>query len=63
MSTYYDYSHNSRATVTVLTDTPTAKVTYRSDDGGRFRVIVRQKPNPIGFAARLPGDAPQQRRT
>lgn len=34
----------------------TAKVTYRGDDGSKFRVIVRQKPNPIGFRATLPGD-------
>jgi hypothetical protein len=33
-----------------------AKVTFRGDEGRKFSVIVRQKPNPIGFAARLPGD-------
>lgn len=32
------------------------RVTYRGDDGDKFRVIVRQKPNPIGFRATLPGD-------
>ena len=34
----------------------TARVTYRGEDGKRFRVIVRQKPNPVGFHAKLPGD-------
>lgn len=59
MSTYNDHWHDHapRATVTVHTDTPSAKVTYRGDAGEKFSVIVRQKPNPIGFAARLPGDA------
>ncbi len=58
MSTYNDgwNDHAPRSTVTVHTDTPEAKVTYRGSDGAKFRVIVRQKPNPIGFAARLPGD-------
>lgn len=33
------------------------RVTYPHPEGGKpFRVIVRQKPNPIGFHARLPGD-------
>lgn len=58
MSTFNDNwsDHAPRATVTVHTDTPEAKVTYRGDNGAKFRVIVRQLPNPIGFAARLPGD-------
>lgn len=34
----------------------TARVTYRGEAGEKFRVVVRQKPNPIGFRARLPGD-------
>ena len=34
----------------------TARVTYHGDEGKKFRVIVRQKPNPIGFRAKLPGD-------
>lgn len=46
----------SRATTTVHTDTPSAKVTWRNAEGKRFRTIVRQKPNPIGFHVRLPGD-------
>lgn len=59
MSGYSDHwcDHVSRATITVHTDTPSAKVTYHGNDGKRFRVIVRQKPNPIGFHVRLPGDA------
>lgn len=58
MSTYNDdyNDHAQRASVTVHTDTPEAKVTYRGDDGAKFRFIFRQKPNPIGFGARLPGD-------
>lgn len=45
-----------RATVFIHTDTPQVKVTYHGDNGEKFRVLVTQKPNPIGFAARLPGD-------
>ena len=58
MSTYSDgwNEHVSRATVTVYTDTPEAKVTYRGANGAKFSAIFRQKPNPIGFHARLPGD-------
>lgn len=58
MSTYYDPwgGHTSRASMTVHTDTPSAKVTYYNGPH-KFSVIVRQKPNPIGFHARLPGDA------
>ena len=58
MSTYNDgwNNHAPRATVTVHEETRTAKVTYRGEDGARFRVMIHQKPNPIGFAARLPGD-------
>ncbi len=41
---------------TVWEDTKTTHVTYRGEDNARFRVIVRQKPNPIGFHASLPGD-------
>lgn len=48
----------SRATMTVLSERSEAKVTYYGDGGSRFRVIFRQKSNPIGFAARLPGDLP-----
>lgn len=57
MSTFHDgWSQLSRATVTVHTDTPPAKVTWSNAEGKTFRAIVRQKPNPIGFHARLPGD-------
>lgn len=60
MSTFVDGYGNqlSRATATVHTDTPEAKVTWRNERGDKFRAIVRQKPNPIGFHARLPGDKP-----
>ncbi len=58
MSTYVpnDWEQRSRATVTVEEERRSAKVTYRGEDGKKFRVIVVQKANPIGFAARLPGD-------
>lgn len=59
MSTYVDdgdFYHNGRATVTVHTDTASAKVTYRGENGEKFSVRIHQKPNPIGFHARLPGD-------
>lgn len=50
-------NHVPRATLTVHEEAKEAKVTYPARDGGRpFRVIVRQKPNPIGFHVRLPGD-------
>lgn len=58
MSTSVDdgeFVHNQRATVTVHEDAKSAKVTYRGEGNARFRVVVHQKPNPIGFAARLPG--------
>lgn len=57
-STYvdeYGYAHDSRATVTVHEEPKSAKVTYHGPCG-KFSVIVHQKPNPIGFHARLPGD-------
>lgn len=44
---------------TVWEDTKTTRVTYRGD-GKKFSVIVRQKPNPIGFHASLPGDKRQK---
>lgn len=58
MSTYVDddwYQH-SRATITVHEETKSAKVTYRNESGKTFRVTVHQKPNSIGFRAKLPGD-------
>lgn len=62
MSTFHDgYGYQQRATVIVHTDTASAKVTYPHPNGGKpFRVMVHQKPNPIGFHARLPGDAPRK---
>jgi hypothetical protein len=42
---------------TFIETTREARVTYRGEDGKRFRVIVRQRPNPVGFRAVLPGDA------
>lgn len=58
MSVYVDHWHSqlSRATSTVVEETRSAKVTYRNEQGKTFRVMVHQKPNPIGFMARLPGD-------
>lgn len=46
----------SRDTIYAHQDTRSVKVTYRGEDGSKFRVVVHQKPNPIGFAARQPGD-------
>jgi hypothetical protein len=51
------WNQHARATVVVHQDTKSAKITYYGDNGERFRVIVHTKPNPIGFHARLPGDA------
>ena len=45
----------NQPTITAITDTPSARVIYRNDAGATFRVNVVQKPNPIGFLARLPG--------
>jgi hypothetical protein len=61
MSTYIDDNGNTvgRSTVIVSDEPRSAHVTYRNDEGKRFRVVVYQKPNPIGFAARLPGDRPK----
>lgn len=57
MSVYVDPwdAQLPKATITVHEDTPSAKVTYRGKDG-TFSVMVHQKPNPIGFRAKLPGD-------
>lgn len=60
MGTYVhdgDWYHEDTASMTVHEEAREAKVTYPAPDGGKpFRVIVRQKPNPIGFHATLPGD-------
>lgn len=49
-----------KATITIHEDMPAAKVTYRGKRGGTFSVMVHQKPNPIGFRAKLPGDKPNK---
>jgi hypothetical protein len=51
-----DWIQQNKATVTVSEEPKTARVTYRGEDGKKFRVNVVQRPNPIGFHARLPGD-------
>lgn len=58
MSVYVDddFVQLPQATITVHEETRSARVTYPNRHGQEFRVIVRQKPNPIGFTARLPGD-------
>jgi hypothetical protein len=63
MSVYIDPwgDQQSRATVTVLEESRSAKVTFKSETGKRFAVMVHQRPNPIGFHARLPGDAPKRK--
>lgn len=40
----------------VIEDQKSWHVTYWGDKGSKFRVKVHQKPNQIGFHARLPGD-------
>lgn len=57
MSTYTDYDndHAPRATMYVSEEPRSFRVTYKGDDNKRFRVNIVQKPNPIGFTARLPG--------
>jgi hypothetical protein len=50
------HEHQALPSATVWEDTKTTRVIWRGDNGKVFRAIVRQKPNPIGFHARLPGD-------
>jgi hypothetical protein len=45
---------------TVWEDTKTTRIIWRNDSGEVFRAIARQKPNPIGFHANLPGDKRQR---
>lgn len=45
-----------RASVTVHEHTRAVRVTYHNEQGQRFRLDFVQKPNPIGFHARLPGE-------
>lgn len=56
MSMYVnDYGeHVALPNTAAIEDVRSAKVTYRGPSGSRFRVIVRQVPNPIGFRARFP---------
>lgn len=63
-STYVDAwgNHVSRATVTVTEETKSARVTYRGENGNRFRVDVVQRPNPIGFHAHIPGPAKSKKK-
>lgn len=58
MSAYddVDYWVPMRETIIAHEEPRLAKVTYRGSKGEKFRVMVRQKPNPIGFHVRLPGD-------
>jgi hypothetical protein len=58
MSVFVDseWQQLPRATVIATEETRAAKVTYQGDGGKKFTVMIRQKPNAIGFAARLPGD-------
>jgi len=48
--------HVALPTTWAIEDGRQAKVTYHDQSGSKFSVIVRQKPNPIGFHAKLPGD-------
>lgn len=62
MSQYHDdWQSKPLPTATVWEDTKTTRVTYRGDDGSKFRVIVRQLPNAVGFRAQLPGDGKKAR--
>lgn len=57
MSEYEDDFGNQRRlpSATVWEETKTSRVIYRNEAGNVFRVLVREKPNPIGFTARQPG--------
>lgn len=50
------YQPEPLMSVTVWEPDRAALVVYKRSDGKDFRVQVRQRPNPIGFRARLPGD-------
>jgi hypothetical protein len=56
---YYtdDWQRLPLPSATVWEDPKTTRVTYRDEAGAKFRVVVRQIPNHIGFHASLPGDA------
>lgn len=57
MSVYVnDYEEQmSRATTTVHEEQRVVKVTYRGEGGKTFALRFVQRPNPIGFRAKLPG--------
>lgn len=58
MSVIHDgYTYVSRATSEVTETRRSVRVTWSNSEGAKFRAMVRQKPNPVGFRARLPGDA------
>lgn len=44
----------NQPTITAITDTPSVRIIYRNDAGATFCVNAVQKPNPIGFLAKLP---------
>lgn len=50
----------SADTITVHEEQRSAIVRYPKPKGGSFKVKFVQKPNPIGFHARLPGDRKQR---
>ena len=43
------------ASITVSEEDRASMVVYRNDKGDRFRLKFVQRPNPIGFRAKLPG--------
>lgn len=43
------------SSIVVSEEAKSARVTYRGENGTRFRVNVVQRANPIGFRAKLPG--------
>lgn len=47
--------HVALPNATVVDEQRSAKVTFHSEGGKSFSVVVRQKPNPIGFTAKMPG--------
>lgn len=51
---------SDRKSASVMEAQREVRVTYPHPNGGKpFRTVYRQKPNPIGFHARLPGDKPR----
>lgn len=62
MKAFVDHwgNHQPTPTVVVSEGGKSSRVTYRNDAGQRFRVVVHQRENPIGFRAQLPGDKPSK---